>query len=148
MDDGDHFTWHIPRVGLEANGQAGGCVAQHCEETGGFQWNTYQDSFAVTAGKHTLHVYGREDGTQLRKVRFVNAPGCHWSPVLPVSLPSIPAAFGKLTAPMIMHDDFIWVPETFVAGASGQVSVPPGPQINIPAWVFCMSQCNLTLSAG
>ena len=28
-----------------------------------------------------------------------------------------------------------------------QVS-PPGPHINIPAWVSCMSWCNLTVSSG
>ena len=131
MDDGDHFTWHIPRTntegGVTANGATGttggasGCVRQHCEDNEQFHWATYQDTFAVDRGKHTLHVYGREDGTQLRKVRFVNAPACRWTPTLPPQTPEIPAAFGKLTAPMVLKDDFIWVPETFVAGADGQV---------------------------
>ena len=75
MDSGDHFTWHIPRTntdgGVSANGAtatqggASGCVRGHCEDTGGFHWATYQDTFAAGRGRHTLHVYGREDGTQV-----------------------------------------------------------------------------------
>ena len=131
MDNGDHITWHIPHAntdgGVSATGATGttggasGCVRGHCDDNGGFHWATYQDTFDAARGKHTLHVYGREDGTMLRKVRFVNAPGCHWTPTLPTVAPMIAAAFGKLTAPMIRKDDFIWVPETFVAGATGQV---------------------------
>ena len=122
---------HIPHAntdgGVSATGATGttggasGCVRGHCDDNGGFHWATYQDTFDIRRGKHTLHVYGREDGTQLRKVRFVNAPGCNWSPTLPTVAPMIAATFGALTAPMTRKDDFIWVPETFVAGATGQV---------------------------
>jgi hypothetical protein len=119
LDDGAHAQWDLPHANHDGGvGTAHGCVAQHCEDTGGFHWATYTETFDPSPGKHTLHIYGREDGVKIRKIRFVHAPGCHWTPKLPPSLPSIPAAFGKLTAPMQMHDDFIWVPETFTADLS------------------------------
>eukprot|EP01043_Picozoa_sp_COSAG02_P001420 COSAG02_NODE_30_length_50867_cov_66.594331_27_plen_487_part_00 len=104
MDSGDMVDWHIPRAGASL----GGCVDQHCEDRGGFHWSTYQDTFDVSRGKHTLHIYGREDGTEMRAVRFANAPGCRWTPKLPPSLPQVSAVFGSLTSPMVMKDDFIW----------------------------------------
>ena len=45
----------------------------------------------------------------MRNVRFANAPGCHWTPKLPPTLPQVSAVFGKLTTPMVRKDDFIWV---------------------------------------
>ena len=123
LDQGAHDRWNVQRVNHEGGaGVAHGCVAQHCEDTGGWHWATYRESFdGVQRGKHTLHLFGRETGAKVRKVRFVNAPGCRWTPKVPPSSPSISAAFGKLTAPMQMKDDFIWVPETFVR-ANGEVN--------------------------
>ena len=77
LDNGDRITWHIPRVsngfvgqvaqdGTPGSGQrvtgnaggrnsGGGCVNGHCDETGGFHWATFGETFAVPRGKHTLH---------------------------------------------------------------------------------------------
>jgi len=79
IDNGDRITWHIPRVsngfvgqvaqdGTPGSGQrvtgnagtvgrnsGGGCVNGHCDETGGFHWATFGETFAVPRGKHTLH---------------------------------------------------------------------------------------------
>ena len=46
MDDGDHFDWGTGR------------------DSGGFHWALYQDTFDISQGRHTLHVFGREDGTR------------------------------------------------------------------------------------
>ena len=109
MDDSEHIDWHIPRAGVASGGVQSACVEGHCDDNDGFHWATYQDTFSISRGKHTLHVFGREDGTQMRHVRFADAPGCRWAPKLPPSQPQVAAVFGKLTAPMVMSDDFIWV---------------------------------------
>lgn len=109
MDAGDHIDWHIPRAGTHVNGATTACVDQHCDTDDGFHWATYQGTFDISLGKHTLHIFGREDGTQMRNVRFADAPGCRWTPKLPASVPQVSAVFGKLTAPMVMKDDFVWV---------------------------------------
>jgi hypothetical protein len=109
--DGEPIMWSIPKSAASE-----GCVAQQCDDglAEGFHWVTGEETYNVVAGPHTFHVSGREDGTKLRAVRFINAPGCQWNPSLGKTFPQLSAAFGKLTTPMTRKDDYVWLPESFV----------------------------------
>ena len=56
VDRGDAKTWHYPR-------------------TNGWHWKTFSSQYSITEGRHELHVFGREDGTKLRRVGFEKGEG-------------------------------------------------------------------------
>jgi hypothetical protein len=97
----------------------GGVISSFCGDAGvtppcsmpmEFEWRSFMYEFDVEPGEHSVYIKAREDGTKIRAVSFAQRGTCGWAPQL--LLPqTIDTTWGAVHAPMIIQDDYVFVPE-------------------------------------
>ena len=80
--------------------------------------------FDVQPNAHSLYIRAREDGTKIRAVSFAQRGTCGWAPQL--LLPrTIATTWGRVVAPMIVQDDYVYVPNEGTTYSDGTTTCHP-----------------------